>query len=124
MTGRQVSHGRGGAGNIYSRDSTTDPKDLVTPTIKQDIFTTGRGGSGNMMHNDPEHPELARESQDVEEPPVRSEENVQFAGRGGVANVFIPAVEEELLQRVHTNAGQAGLERTNSKERPKEVPGK
>lgn len=35
-----------------------------------------------MMHNDPEHPELARESQDVEEPPVRSEENVQFAGRG------------------------------------------
>ncbi|KAL1963521.1 hypothetical protein VTN77DRAFT_8102 [Rasamsonia byssochlamydoides] len=124
MTGRQVSHGRGGAGNMYSRDSPTTPKDLVTPTIKQDIFTTGRGGSGNMMHNDPEHPELARESQDVEEPPMRSEDNVSFAGRGGVANAYIPAIEECLLQRTKSNGGQPTTERTSSKERPKEVPGK
>jgi hypothetical protein len=111
MAGRQVSHGRGGAGklvvlfsfsfalalalfekrslttlfragNIYTRESQTTPKDLVTPTIKQDVFTTGRGGSGNMMVNDRERPELARGSQDVEEPPMRSEEHIQFAGRG------------------------------------------
>ncbi|TPR11603.1 hypothetical protein CAN33_0049540 [Aspergillus niger] len=81
---RNISHGRGGAGNIFSgnNESRTTPKDLVTPTIKQDIFTTGRGGSGNMMHNDPEHPEIAREMQDVESPPLRVEEAPHFMGRG------------------------------------------
>ncbi|KAL2004720.1 hypothetical protein VTN00DRAFT_3248 [Thermoascus crustaceus] len=95
MPGRNVSHGRGGAGNMYSDAAPTTPKDLVTPTIKQDIYTTGRGGSGNMMQNDPEHPEIARESQDVEAPPQRLEEGRHFTGRGGVANAYIPPPEEE-----------------------------
>lgn len=35
-----------------------------------------------MMYNDKDRPELARGSQDVEKPPKRSEETVQFTGRG------------------------------------------
>ncbi|KAL8965106.1 MAG: hypothetical protein Q9183_004025, partial [Haloplaca sp. 2 TL-2023] len=38
---------------------------LVTPTIKTNTYTTGRGGTGNMKKNDPKHPEVARRSQDV-----------------------------------------------------------
>lgn len=84
MAGRNISHGRGGAGNIYSREASTkkEPKDLVTPTIKQDVYTTGRGGSGNMVHNDPQHPEIARESQDVDMPPQRVGQAPHHTGRG------------------------------------------
>ncbi|KNG83704.1 hypothetical protein ANOM_007833, partial [Aspergillus nomiae NRRL 13137] len=92
---RYVSYGRGGAGNIFSGESHTTPKDLVTPTIKQEVYTTGRGGSGNMVVNDPEHPEIARESQDVEAPPLRVEEAPHHTGRGGAANAYIPSPEEE-----------------------------
>lgn len=100
--GGAVSHGRGGAGttpsaptlghtkltspgNMYSKathKAQTTPRDLVTPTIKQDIYTTGRGGSGNMVHNDPNRPEIARGSQDVESPPQRVEEAPHHTGRG------------------------------------------
>ncbi|KAF5015980.1 hypothetical protein F66182_12487, partial [Fusarium sp. NRRL 66182] len=85
-SGRAVSHGRGGAdrafkGNIHTNGTATTAADLVTPTIKQEFFTTGRGGTGNMMFNDKDRPELARGSQDVEKPPKRSEESVQFTGR-------------------------------------------
>lgn len=106
-----VSHGRGGAGkipartthplirlgNIYTQDEPKihTPKDLVTPSIKQDVYTTGRGGSGNMMHNDPKHPEIARESQDVETPPQRVEDAPHHTGRGGAANAYFPPPEEE-----------------------------
>ncbi|KAL4929209.1 DUF3602 domain-containing protein [Aspergillus undulatus] len=93
---RNISHGRGGAGNIYSSSTRTTPQDLVTPTIKQDVFTTGRGGAGNMLHNDPDHPELAREMQDVEAPPMRHQEHApHHTGRGGAANQYIPTAEEE-----------------------------
>ncbi|CBF89634.1 hypothetical protein BDV09DRAFT_194765 [Aspergillus tetrazonus] len=97
---RNISHGRGGAGNIFSSEAPkTTPQDLVTPTIKQEVFTTGRGGSGNMMHNDPDRPELARESQDVEAPPIRVQEAPHHTGRGGVANQYIPSAEEEKKAR-------------------------
>ena len=35
-----------------------------------------------MVHNDPQHPELARESQDVDTPPLRVEEAPHHTGRG------------------------------------------
>jgi hypothetical protein len=70
-------------GNIYSSETRTTPQDLVTPTIKQEVYTTGRGGSGNMVHNDPDRPEIARESQDVEAPPRRVQEGApHHTGRG------------------------------------------
>ncbi|EAU35342.1 conserved hypothetical protein [Aspergillus terreus NIH2624] len=119
---RIMSHGRGGAGNIYStpESQTTTPRDLVTPTIKQEVFTTGRGGSGNMMHNDPEHPELARESQDVETPPLRVEEAPHHIGRGGAANTYTPTPEEEKMIREQEEA-QLRRVRTASKDRRKDL---
>ncbi|KAI9369306.1 hypothetical protein BJX61DRAFT_536527 [Aspergillus egyptiacus] len=101
MGGAPISHGRGGAGNIYaSHGHTPTPQDLVTPTIKQEVYTTGRGGSGNMMHNDPNHPELARESQDVVAPPMRTPDLApHHTGRGGAANAYIPTEEEEKKAR-------------------------
>ncbi|PGH31694.1 hypothetical protein GX50_05534 [[Emmonsia] crescens] len=73
------------------------PADLVTPTIKAEIYTTGRGGSGNMVAND--DPVMARKAQDVEVEGL-GVMNVEvageskgggkrvFLGRGGAANVY------------------------------------
>jgi hypothetical protein len=40
------------------------PEDLKTPTLKSDVYTTGRGGSGNMAKNT--DPLETRRAQDVE----------------------------------------------------------
>ncbi|EGE85988.2 hypothetical protein BDDG_08933 [Blastomyces dermatitidis ATCC 18188] len=81
------------------------PADLVTPTINSDVYTTGRGGSGNMVAND--DPAIARKAQDVEVDVEGLEEwmgmgtgtgmvmgigmeggeKVLF-GRGGAANIY------------------------------------
>ncbi|KAI4195211.1 MAG: hypothetical protein LQ350_007333 [Teloschistes chrysophthalmus] len=94
----KASHGRGGVGNIGP--TTNDARNnLVTPTIKQSVYTTGRGGSGNMKKNDPNHPEVARKSQDVAPMPRRnSRGEIVHTGRGGVANVIRPSIDE----MVHT----------------------
>ncbi|KAI5853318.1 hypothetical protein BZA05DRAFT_418134 [Tricharina praecox] len=85
---RVVSHGRGGAGNIReTADAYKESEsDLKIPTLKSAVYTTGRGGTGNMAINDPNHPENARIAQDVEGvPPVLS--NDFHGGRGGAGNV-------------------------------------
>jgi len=43
---RSTSHGRGGAGNINAKpiNNGLDAKDLQTPHIKSQNYTTGRGG--------------------------------------------------------------------------------
>ncbi|KAJ8116458.1 hypothetical protein OPT61_g2112 [Boeremia exigua] len=85
---RIASHGRGGAGNIAPDTTTvyTKPEDLVTPTIKSNTYTTGRGGQGNMAKND--NPENARLAQDVEGPTKISEpKGAVHYGRGGAANI-------------------------------------
>ncbi|KAH7072969.1 hypothetical protein BKA63DRAFT_54839 [Paraphoma chrysanthemicola] len=102
--GRILSHGRGGAGqnpgkllillpgNIAKNDPTASqpaPEDLVTPTLKGNTYTTGRGGTGNMAVNDPDRPELARAAQDVDAPKVASEpKGPTHYGRGGAANII------------------------------------
>lgn len=60
------------------------PGDFDTPTLKTAVYTTGRGGTGNMKRNDPEHPEVARESQDVNAPLAAElkREGGQHTGRG------------------------------------------
>ena len=77
---RRATHGRGGAGKIFvlccpndiltsitgnMGPATVDvnPDDLETPTIKSEVYTTGRGGSGNMAKNT--DPWEARRAQDV-----------------------------------------------------------
>ncbi|KAL6709768.1 hypothetical protein ACN47E_001197 [Coniothyrium glycines] len=86
---RVASHGRGGAGNIVKEAEAgyTKPEDLVTPTLKFNTYTTGRGGSGNMAKNDPDRPELARAAQDVDATP-REPEGPKHYGRGGAANII------------------------------------
>ncbi|KAI9832408.1 MAG: hypothetical protein M1819_004397 [Sarea resinae] len=74
-------------------------EDLSTPTIKSDMYTTGRGGSGNMAKNDPENPRIARESQDVEGVPMRDSTGDVHFGRGGAANVIKPPEDEAALAR-------------------------
>jgi hypothetical protein len=73
-------------GNI-GKEPPASGDDLTTPTIKSDTYTTGRGGSGNMAKNDPNHPELARASQDVEPVPKTERSGSFHIGRGGAANV-------------------------------------
>ena len=70
------------AGNIGDSEDTAVAVDLETPTLKAERYTTGRGGTGNMAKNDPDNPELARASQDVDLPPHRLTEGPQHSGRG------------------------------------------
>jgi len=87
-----LSHGRGGAGNIGSAPGDHVPPTLETPTLKSEVYTTGRGGSGNMAKNN--DPEAARRAQDVVATPRRESTNSTHVGRGGAANVFRPSAEE------------------------------
>jgi len=85
---RIASHGRGGAGNIAPDVNTayTKPEDLVTPTIKSEKYTTGRGGQGNITKND--NPDNARLAQDVDGPAKISDpKGAVHYGRGGAANI-------------------------------------
>ncbi|KAJ5239359.1 hypothetical protein N7468_003978 [Penicillium chermesinum] len=119
MSGRNVSYGRGGAGNIARQTSSPAPSDLVTPTIKQEIYTTGRGGSGNMVQNDPKHPEIARESQDVESPPLRAQQMPHHTGRGGAANFLAPDEEQKAEHAIQRE--EAELMRVRTQDRIKEI---
>ncbi|KAL8643571.1 MAG: hypothetical protein Q9210_007626 [Variospora velana] len=116
-TSPKASHGRGGVGNIGPTvNASAKPAALVTPTLKSPIYTTGRGGSGNMKCNDPKHPEVARRSQDVIVPPPAKRRmsggGGGHTGRGGLANVFRPSIEDVMQgTNNHENALVAeGLE--------------
>jgi hypothetical protein len=63
-------------------------KDLQTPTVKSAVYTTGRGGCGNMAYND--DPRQTRLRQDVEPVMRRSSSGAQHSGRGGAGNIFNP----------------------------------
>ena len=52
----------------------------MTPTLKGNVYTTGRGGIGNTAKND--FGEEAREAQDVDVLPVFLAGGVQHTGRG------------------------------------------
>lgn len=84
------SHGRGGAGNINTKPSSTiTTSDLATPTIKGATYTTGRGGSGNMASANPSNPSEMRAAQDVDTPLHHSKEmqGTYHWGRGGEGNM-------------------------------------
>lgn len=96
-----MSHGRGGAGNIRpDNPQPTTEADLKIPKITSSVYTTGRGGQGNMAHN--LDPEEARRAQDVEVDKEevdtlqrRSFQIDQHAGRGGAGNI----IHHEQLQQ-------------------------
>ena len=61
-----------------------------------------------MARNDPNHPELARASQDVEAPIHRENEGPHHYGRGGAANVAKPTPEEARAAEEHKRKVEAG----------------
>jgi len=104
---RGYSSGRGGAGNIGTHRPSGGAVDLVTPTIKADMYTTGRGGSGNMAKMD--NVDVARIAQDVEPPQHREHESAFHYGRGGAANVATPS--EEDAKKAHQKNERSSEER-------------
>lgn len=109
-TSRRVnlSHGRGGAGNIGNSENDDAPVNLETPTIKTDIYTTGRGGSGNMSKNI--DPEATRRAQDVVGNPRRESTNSTHVGRGGAANVFRPSPEEVAIAKNSNSKWESAID--------------
>lgn len=91
--------------NILKEDPSayTKPEDLVTPTLKSDTYTTGRGGTGNMARNDPANPEIARLAQDVDAP-AHIETQPKHGGRGGAGNFL---GQETQQQQQHNKSGDA-----------------
>jgi len=101
-----TTHGRGGLGNFGVTEK--ESEDFSLPTIKSPVYTTARGGTGNMQKNDFDHPEIARASQDVEMPPRRPSDTEFHAARGGAGNVFTPS-EEELAAAQKERFERSGL---------------
>jgi Protein of unknown function (DUF3602) len=90
------------SGNVKKEPDQAPPPDLAdlgTPTLKSKTYTTGRGGSGNMAVNDPEHPEFARERQDVDVPHVTLAAEKNFpTGRGRKTVGFLLVFLDSNLQ--------------------------
>lgn len=53
---------------------------MTTPTLKSKMYSTGRGGTGNMAKND--YGDEARTAQDVDVPGIMLPENTHHTGRG------------------------------------------
>jgi hypothetical protein len=64
--------------------NTAPPDALQTPPLKGETYSTGRGGTGNIAKNDPEKPEIARKTQDVDVPPIKIVEEQHHIGRGKI----------------------------------------
>ncbi|ETN38911.1 uncharacterized protein HMPREF1541_06953 [Cyphellophora europaea CBS 101466] len=109
-------YGRGGAGNVAPKRDTASPapEPLTTPTLKSKMYSTGRGGTGNMAKND--FGDEARTAQDVDVPGITLPENTHHTGRGGAANLYTPTGSEALdaktnNERVRRTSFQRGKDR-------------
>ena len=58
----------------------TAGENMTTPTLKSKMYSTGRGGTGNMAKND--FGDEARTAQDVDVPGITLPENTHHTGRG------------------------------------------
>ncbi|KAI4222279.1 MAG: hypothetical protein L6R40_008593 [Gallowayella cf. fulva] len=125
----KASHGRGNIGPTVN-DASKSP--LTTPTIKSTVYTTGRGGSGNMKKNDPQHPEIARQSQDVvvvcpaiKRRPSGNAEERSHTGRGGAANIIRPTSSIDAVPHTadEKNAAAAVIEEGKSYDRQRNEAG-
>ncbi|KAG9785682.1 hypothetical protein KCU88_g2409, partial [Aureobasidium melanogenum] len=128
--GSAVTYGRGGAGNVTTRnDQSPRFEPESTPTLKSKKYTTGRGGAGNMAKNDFDHPEEARRAQDVDVPGITLPEGSFHTGRGGMANTYKPTDEELQAAKSHneksataTDGPPAGLGIEEQKTKPRQNP--
>ncbi|KAI1840969.1 hypothetical protein JX265_010441 [Neoarthrinium moseri] len=93
MTAPEVSHGRGGAGNINPDDTQYVDGEIVRTgehgTQNAGAYSTGRGGGGNI--GDAGIPPTVRTDKDVvPEAAVRpSQDEDIHTGRGGAGNVHL-----------------------------------
>ncbi|KAI5199765.1 hypothetical protein E4T39_06091 [Aureobasidium subglaciale] len=112
-----LSYGRGGAGNMAPASPNLPPTDLKTPTIKSSTYTTGRGGQGNMQPN--VHPDITRQTQDVEAHPRAGrepEKNFQW-GRGGAGNTASLS-KDQIVDIAARNASRQRAEEEERKRNP------
>ncbi|GAB7333850.1 hypothetical protein MBLNU13_g05974t2 [Cladosporium sp. NU13] len=118
-----MSHGRGGAGNMGTGSNDVETKDLQTPTLKGDHYTTGRGGQGNIVSND--NAANARLAQDVETP-TRHEPHTGGTyhwGRGGEGNMVTLGADEQKKKERSVSRGEAGHEKPSLLEKGKHALG-
>ncbi|KAI2614009.1 uncharacterized protein GGS25DRAFT_516863 [Hypoxylon fragiforme] len=107
MTTPEVSHGRGGAGNINPDDTKYVDGEIVRQGPEgshgDGAFSTGRGGAANIADAD-KPPAAIRADQEVvpEEATRPSIDRESFhVGRGGAANVHLSAEDEQRKQQQH-----------------------
>ncbi|KEF53764.1 uncharacterized protein A1O9_10165 [Exophiala aquamarina CBS 119918] len=118
-SGKPIMYGRGGAGNVTTKkEKVPSPNVETTPTLKSKMYTTGRGGTGNMAKNDPERPEEARRAQDVDIPGLTLPEGSHHTGRGGAANKYTPSeIEQQQARMNNEKVRSESFRRSGSKER-------
>ncbi|KAI0383749.1 hypothetical protein F5Y04DRAFT_20225 [Hypomontagnella monticulosa] len=104
MTTPEVSHGRGGAGNINPDDTKYVDGEIVRQGPEgshgDGAFSTGRGGAANIADAD-KPPSAMRADREVvpEEATRPSTDNESFhVGRGGAANVHLSAQDQAKQQ--------------------------
>ncbi|KAI0842956.1 hypothetical protein F5Y06DRAFT_256528 [Hypoxylon sp. FL0890] len=107
MTTPEVSHGRGGAGNITPDNTKYVDGEIVRAGPEgshgDGAFSTGRGGAANIADAD-KPPSSMRADRDVvpEEATRPSTDNESFhVGRGGAANVHLSAQDQQKHEEKH-----------------------
>ncbi|XXG94052.1 hypothetical protein Hte_000303 [Hypoxylon texense] len=111
MTTPEVSHGRGGAGNITPDNTKYVDGEIVRQGEEgshgDGAFSTGRGGAANIA--DADKPAAARTDADlVPEAATRtSTDNESFhVGRGGAANVHLSAQDQAAAHKAVADGKQ------------------
>ncbi|KAI6093462.1 hypothetical protein F4821DRAFT_220668 [Hypoxylon rubiginosum] len=114
MTTPEVSHGRGGAGNINPDDTKYVDGEITRQGEEgshgDGAFSTGRGGAANIADADKPTAPRRSDAELVPEEAVRtSTDNESFhVGRGGAANVHLsPAEQAQKADKQHAKAVDA-----------------
>ncbi|KAI1769752.1 hypothetical protein F4818DRAFT_314953 [Hypoxylon cercidicola] len=100
MTTPEVSHGRGGAGNINPDDTKYVDGEIVRQGEEgshgDGPHSTGRGGAANIADADKPAAAARADAEIVPEAAVRKSMDAEsfHVGRGGAANVHLPAEEQ------------------------------
>ncbi|KAF3762357.1 hypothetical protein M406DRAFT_357423 [Cryphonectria parasitica EP155] len=86
MTGPEVSHGRGGAGNITPDDTKYADAEIVRTADEGTGVSTGRGGAANIIGKNAAEPRQDKEVVPEEAIKPSMENQDYHVGRGGAGN--------------------------------------
>lgn len=108
-------------GNINSKaGAQVNAADLETPTIKSNMYTTGRGGSGNMAKSNAADPAESRKAQDVDTPAHHNKDmqGTYHWGRGGEGNMTTlgKSGAQQAREKSQDRQARKKMERTLSSE--------